>query len=125
MPRNPVGQRQFTTGLIGVLEVDGSEVTTTSAVTGLVKGQYLATVKKGSSADSNLVTITFNKPFGLVPSFLFQPKTLDCECREEGTSTKTVVTIRTLKSTNLATQVNDADFSIFVFGTEDIREGFY
>lgn len=125
MPRNPVGQRQFRESLLYVLEIKGADVTTSFAKAGLVKGKHIADVKKGTSGDANLVTIRFNSPFGLAPSFFFQPKTLNCECREEGTSTKTQVTIRTLQSTNLSTGVNDADFSVFVYGTEDIREGKY
>lgn len=123
--RYPIGQRQFLEALVAILSIDGSAVTTTLASTGLLKGQYFATIKKGTGADSNLVTIEFQNPLGMIPVFFTQMVTADCEVRPDAAPTKTGLTLRTLKSTNLATGVDDADFYLFLFGTEQIREGYY
>lgn len=123
MPRQPVGNKQFLEGLIATLKVDGSAVTTSYAKAGLDSGAFIATVKKGESADSNLVTIRFNNPLGLVPSVLIQEVTLNCVARVES-RTKNEIAIRTLQN-NYSSQANDCDFDVFVFGTEGIREGTY
>lgn len=127
MPRQPIGQKQYLEAVMLAFSVDGSAVTTGTGVsTGLLAGQHIADIKKGTAADSNLVTITLHKPLGLTSSVvLFTPRTADCECRLETTPTKTVFQVRTLKSTNLATGVDDADFDMLIFGTEGIREGEY
>lgn len=127
MPRQPVGCKQYLEGLLLGFQVDGSAVTTSTGVnTGLLAGQHLATIKKGTAADSNLVTITLNRPLGLTtPIVLFTPITADCECRLETTPTTTVIQVRTTKSSNLATGVDDADFNMLIFGTEGIYEGSY
>lgn len=121
--RNPVGQRQFLDAFIGSVRVDGSAVTTTLASTGLIKGTHIATVKKGTAADSNLVTIRLNKPLGLSPSIFIQEETLDCVARTESRGLQEI-TIRTLELDG-TTQEDDADFEVFFFGTEHIREGQY
>lgn len=123
--RNPVSQRQYLTLTGYLLQIDGSEVTTSDAKTGLVVGRHVATVKKGTSADSNLVTITLRWPYGIIPQVLFQPRTLDCECRLEEDPTKTVIKVRTVKSSDTTQKVDDADFTVLVLGTEDSREGAY
>ncbi len=120
-----VKAKQFLSADVLVLEVDGSEVSSSVANgAGLVGGgKHIATAIKGTAADANLVTITLNEPFGLAPHVLFQSKTLDCECRLEATPGLRSFQVRTLKSTDLTTGVNDADYTIFVFGTREIREG--
>lgn len=125
--RNPVTQRQYLEGLLMAFKVDGSVVTTTAGVnTGLLVGQHLATIYKGTAANSNLVTITLRKPLGLLPYCVkFQSVTLDCVCRLEAAVTKTVIQVRTLLHSNLATGLDDADFEMFIFGNEGIREGLY
>lgn len=124
--RQPVGCKQFLEGLCEVFRVVGATVTTTAGVnTGLSKGQHLAKIVKGTGVDSNLVTITLNQPFGMIPAVFFQAETLDCECRIDVEPTLTVIKVRTLKSTNLATKVDDANFTMFLFGTEGIYEGSY
>ena len=124
MARQPVGCRQFLEGLIAVLEVDGSDVTTSYAKTGLDRGMHIATIKKGAGADSNLVTIKLNSPLGLAPSVLIQEITLDCVARLEKATTKQIIQIRTLELDGV-TKEDDADFTVFIFGTEQIREGCY
>ncbi len=126
MPRNPVGQRQFLSANLIAFRVDGSDVSAVATSNaGLLVGKYQGTVVKGTSSDANLVTFTFKSPLGQPPLVFFQPITADCECRLEGEPTKTGFAVRTLKSTNLATAVNDADFCALVVGSEDIREGRY
>lgn len=123
--RNPVTQRQYLEGLLMAFKIDGSAVTTSAAKTGLLVGQHLATIYKGTAANSNLVTITLNKPMGLLPfTVLFQPVTLDCLCRLETDVTKTVIQVRTLELDGV-TQEDDADFEMFIFGNEGVREGLY
>ena len=124
MARQPVGCRQFLEGLIAVLEVDGSDVTTSYAKTGLDRGMHIATIKKGTGADSNLVTIKLNSPLGLAPSVLIQEITLDCVARLETAPTKQIIQIRTLELDGV-TKEDDADMTVFIFGTEQIREGCY
>lgn len=125
MARQPLYQAQFLESLCMVFEIDGSAVTTSDNVsTGLLKGQHLAYIKKGSGADSNLVTITLRRPFGLAPSVLYQPITLSCIPRDNAAPTTSVITIRTLAS-DFTSQANDCDLRVFVFGTEGIREGKY
>jgi len=126
-PRNPVGQRQFLTGLLAAFKITGASVTTSSGVnTGLDIGQHLATIKKGSGADSNLVTVTFRNPLGMTPIVLFQPITLDCAARiESGYPTKSIIQFRTFLHSNLATKLDDANLIAYVYGTEEIREGNY
>ncbi len=125
MARQPLHQAQFLEALCMVFEIDGSAVTTSENVsTGLVKGQHLAYIKKGTSSDSNLVTLTLKRPFGLAPSPLYQPITLDCICRDDVAPTVSVIKIRTLELDG-TTQENDADFRVYLFGTEGIREGKY
>lgn len=121
--RQPVSQRQFTDGLVATVGVDGSEVTTDYAQAGLTAGKYIADVKKGTAADSNLVTIRFKDPFGIAPEVLIQEKTLNCVARVESVGLQEIA-IRTLQS-NYASQANDCDFVMFVYGTEGIREGKY
>lgn len=124
--RNPVTQRQYLEGLFMAFKIDGSAVTTSAAKTGLLVGMHLATIYKGTAGNANLVTITLNKPLGLLPyTVQFQAVTLDCECRLETDVTKTVIQVRTLLNSNLASACNDADFDMFVFGNEGIREGLY
>lgn len=125
MARQPLHQPQFLGGLCMVFKVDGSVVTTDDGVnTGLLIGQHLATIKKGTSGDANLVTITLNRPLGQVPSVFFQEITLDCVAREETAPTNQVIQVRTLELDG-TTAENDADFYVFVFGNEGIREGKY
>lgn len=121
--RQGIGQRQFLEGLVAVLEIDGSAVTTTYAQAGLLGGLYIADVKKGAGADSNLVTVQFKSPFGLVPRAFYQAITLNCVPRTEA-STVSTLAVRTLQN-DLATKADDCDFLIFVYGTEGIREGKY
>lgn len=116
---------QYLSALVAVIRVDGSAVTTSYAKTGLVVGQHLATVKKGTSADSNLVSIQLNFPLGLAPEVWIQEHTLDCVARLEAATTKAgLIQIRTLELDG-TTAENDADFTVFVFGTKEIREGYY
>lgn len=121
--RNPVGQRQFLAAVLASIRVDGSEVTTSFSKTGLIKGQHIATVKKGTSSDSNLVTIRLNNPLGMVPSVLIQEETLDCVARVESRGLQEFA-IRTLELDG-STVEDDADFEVFLIGTEEIREGQY
>lgn len=124
MPRKNIAQAQFLESKLIVFQVDGSVVTTGAGVnTGLLVGLHVATILKGTGADSNLVTITLNRPYGIAPSVMFQPRTLDCECRLDVDTTKTVIKVRTLKSSDLTAKVDDADFTMLVFGTEGIYEG--
>ena len=122
--REPVTQRQFLEAQDIVLKIDGSEVTTTASKAGLTVGKHVATVKKGTGADSNLVTITLTSPLGMAPTVFFQPVTLDCLCREEVAPTKSVIQVRTLELDGV-TQEDDADFNVLIKGTEGIREGKY
>lgn len=125
MARQSLHQPQFLEALCMVFEIDGSAVTTSENVsTGLLKGQHLAYIKKGAGADSNLVTITLRRPFGLPPSVLYQPITLACVPRDNAAPTNSVITIRTLAVDHIA-QANDCDLRVFLFGTEGIREGKY
>lgn len=121
--RQPISQRQFIDGLVAVIRVDGSEVTTTYAQTGLLTGKHIADVKKGTAGDANLVTIRFKAPFGLAPEVFIQPVTVNCVPRPE-TVGLSEIAIRTLQSDH-ATAANNCDFVIFVYGTEGIREGKY
>lgn len=125
--RKPVSNRQFLDSEVLVLSVDGSAVTTSDNVsTGLLKGQHQCYIKKGTGGDSNLVTITFKKPiWGVAPSFFAQCVTADCEVRQNADPTVTTIAVRTLKSTNLATGVVDADFHLFIFGPTVNKEGNY
>jgi hypothetical protein len=125
MPRNPIGQRQFLEGIQHLFQVDGSAVTTSFATTGLTTGKYLATIKKGAAADSNLVTIRLNAPLGRIPDVLFSPITLNCQARlEVADTTNQLIVFRTFQSDH-STKADDCDLSLFVFGTEGIYEGSY
>lgn len=125
MARQPLYQPQFLESLCMVFEIDGSAVTTSENVsTGLVKGQHLAYIKKGTSSDSNLVTITLRRPLGLAPSVFYQPITLDCTARDDVAPTTSLIKIRTLELDGVTVE-DDADLRVFVFGTEGIREGKY
>ena len=121
--RQPTSNRQFLTSLIAAFKIDGSDVTTTYAKTGLLKGLYIGTVKKGAAADSNLVTLRLNNPLGLAPFVLIQPVTLNCVPREESVGVQEIA-IRTLQS-DYATKADDCDMVVYLFGTEGIREGSY
>lgn len=123
--RRDVHSRQYQESEILALEIDGSAVTTTSSQAGLIKGLHAADVKIGAGADSNLVTITLKRPFGMVPQVLLQPRTLDCALRLEEEPTKTVIKVRCLLHSNLATGLDDADFNIFILGNLGILEGNY
>lgn len=105
-----------------VLEIDGSAVTTSYSNVGLLRGKHLATVKKGTGADSNLVTIKFKKPFGVTPNFVCDPITVDCMCRRDAASTNTLMYVRTLTAIGTG-QKDDADFTVLVFGSTGQREG--
>lgn len=125
MARQPLHQPQFLEGLCMMFKIDGSAVTTSDGVsTGLLIGQHLATIKKGTSSDANLVTITLRRPLGQVPAILMQEITLDCVAREETAPTNQVIQIRTLELDGVTAE-DDADFYLFVFGNEGIREGKY
>lgn len=114
---------QYLEGIIAIFKVDGSAVTTSDGVnTGLTMGQHLATIKKGTGADSNLVTITLRHPLGQTPGVIFQEITLDCICREETAPTKTVIQVRTLEL-DATTQEDDADFYVFLVGSKGIHNG--
>ena len=121
--RQSIGQRQHLEGLLAILEVDGSAVTTAFAQAGLLSGLHIADVKKGAGADSNLVTVQFKFPFGMNPKAFYQAITLNCVPRTETTALNSIA-IRTLQN-DLATKADDCDFLIFVYGTEGIREGKY
>ena len=120
----PVVSRQHLMTETIVLGVTGATVTTSDSSTGLNYGANLATIKKGVSADSNLVTITLKHPLGLVPRVLIQEKTLDCVARLETTPTRTVIQIRTMELDGV-TKEDDADFDVYVYGTRELREGDY
>lgn len=121
--RNPVGQRQFLDSIQYAIRVDGSAVTTSFSSTGLIKGQHIATVKKGTAADSNLVTIRLKFPLGMIPSLFYQEETVDCICRTESRGLQEFA-VRTLELDG-TTQEDDADFEVFVVATEQYREGAY
>lgn len=116
--RGRVRNRQFLRPLLMVLEVDGSAVSTTESTDGLDRGTHVATIYKGTGADSNLVTITFKRPFGTIPQVVFQEITLDCVCRLEAAATKTGLQVRTLELDGV-TKEDDADFQVFLFGSDD------
>ena len=116
---------QYLSAELMVLEVDGSAVTTSYAKDGLVVGQHLATIKKGTSGDSNLISIQLNFQLGLTPKVFIQEKTLDCVARLEAEPTKAgLIQIRTLELDGV-TGEDDADLSILVVATKEIREGYY
>lgn len=120
----PVVSRQHLMTELLIFEIDGSDVTTSYAATGLDYGSHLATIKKGSAADSNLVTIRLRNPLGLVPKVIFQPLTVDCTCRLDAASTKQIIQVRTLTLAGSAKK-DDADFVMMVYGTRELREGNY
>ena len=115
--RGHVYNRQFRAPVVGIFEIDGSAVTTDYAQDGLLCGLHIADVKKGSGADSNLVTLRLKRPLGTIPQVKFQPITLDCECRLEETPTDTLIKVRTLELDGV-TKEDDADFVIFLFASE-------
>lgn len=112
-----IWNRQFLSPLLAVLHVDGSAVTTTTARDGLLKGQYVAQIKKGAGGDANLVTIDFERPFGKEPQVLIQEITVDCHARLEAAPTKSQVQIRTLELDGVTAE-NDADMYVFIFAPE-------
>jgi len=123
--RNPVSQRQFLEMQVMHFKVVGASVTTSDGVsTGLSIGQHLATIKKGTGASSNLVTITLKSPLGMIPGVLLTERTLDCEARLETDPTVSVIQVRTMKLDGV-TKADDANFEMTLIGTEGVREGKY
>jgi hypothetical protein len=110
-------QRQFKHPRCLVLDVDGSDVTTSYGNAALDCGKHCATVKKGADADSNLVTIKLKKRLGAAPQVLIQENTLDCLARLEVAVTVDEIQIRTLELDGV-TKEDDADFTVFLFGPD-------
>ena len=105
------------------IRVDGSAVSTTAGTGGLLTGAKDVTVVKGTSADSNLVTITLNTAsareihvVGVVEL------TADCSARLEELPTTSVVKIRTVENDASGTKKDDADFDITILVFEDADE---
>jgi len=113
-----VRNRQFNSSLLLALTVDGSAVQADFEATGLDNGLYVATIKKLGA----VFTIKLNKALGRPPIVLTQAITLDCVVRQTiGTSlTEIVLTTYTLAG---AGGTGDEDFSVLIFGTEEIVEG--
>lgn len=127
MPRNPIGQRQFLEGIVAAFQIDGSAVGTSYSTDGILSnyGKFLATVKKGTAGDSNLVTLRLNSPLGLTPHVLFAPITLNCIARIVAADmTNQLIVFRTYQS-DFTTKADDCDLTVFLFGTEGIYEGSY
>jgi hypothetical protein len=108
------------------LQVTGASVSTTAGQGGLTIGKFVATIKKGSSTDDNLFTITFARAFGLVPTYLTQPIDDDLKLREDGTvvPTKALLALRATKVSD-GSRLTNAKFYVHIFGTPEIREGNY
>lgn len=122
--RQSVGQRQFIDSLIATLRIDMSLITTSYSNAALTEGKHIATVKVGSGADSNLVSIRLANALGRNMSLYFQEVTLDCMCREDTAPGNQVATVRVLKLDGVTKQ--DAGvFNAWIFGTEGILEGNY
>jgi hypothetical protein len=113
--------QQYTDPELLVLEIDGSEVTTSLANTALLKGKHIAKVMKGEGDDSNLVTIQLNLPAGIAVTAFFQEITVDCICRREEAETKNTIKVRTLELDG-TTKEDDADFIVLVALTRGILE---
>lgn len=109
--------RQFKRPCVLAFQVDGSDVTTSYANTGLDIGKHIATVKKGAGADSNLVTIKLNRQMGYPPFPVIQEITVDCTARVEVATTVDTIAIRTLELDGV-TKEDDADFNLLLFSAE-------
>lgn len=112
--------RQFTSALVAVLTVDGSDVTADFAPTGLDNGLHVAKIKKAGA----VFTIQLNKALGMTPQVFIQPHTLDCVVRPTNVSswTKREIELTAYSLAGGAGSGNE-DFTVWVFGTEGIVEG--
>lgn len=105
------------------IRVDGSAVTTTTSTTGLLVGAKDVQVKKGTSTDSNLVTITLNSSSArLIHVVGIVPLTADCVARLDALPTVDVVTVRTVDNDASGTKIDDADFDITILVYEEADE---
>ena len=95
--------------------IDGSVVTTSAAVTGLLEGEFDMTVVKGSGGASNEVTFAFDRAFARVPVIVCTPITTNCHCEIKSVST-TGCLIETFEVADGTTGVDDADFHMIVMG---------
>lgn len=95
--------------------VDGSVVTTSAAATGLLEGEFDATVAKGSGGTSNEVTFTWNSAFKRVPVIVATPITTNCHIEIKSVTTTGCV-IETFQVADGTTAVDDADFHMTVMG---------
>lgn len=97
-----------------ILQVDGSVVTTSNAVTGLLQGSAHAKVSKGTGGTSHVVTITFNKSFAAVPSCTVTSLVANVQFLVVPTVSGVVIT--TTESDDNTTGKDDADFILCIDG---------
>ena len=101
---------------VGILiaQVDGSAVTTTSAVTGLLQGSQHVKVKKGSGGTSNVVTVALNE--SLVGVAMVVPVAITANVQFKTVSTAAGAVITVTESDDNSSGVDDADFMMLIVG---------
>lgn len=92
--------------------IDGSAVGASAGSAGLDgRGKYLCTISKAA----NVVTINWTPAFGSVPYVHFQPDVGQSDTSVEiVSSTASQLVFQTVKMSNPATAVNNADLKVFV-----------
>lgn len=117
-----VHQRQYLDMVLAHFKIHGADVSSSTAGSaGLLKGSHIGTVIKAA----NQLTFVLAKPLGLIPGVFFQARTLDCAIRLNTDPTLNTIVVNTFLNSNLSTPLNDADFEMFLVGTEGIYEGRY
>lgn len=117
-----VHQRQYLDMILAHFKIHGADVSSVKPdVTGILRGSHIGKVQK----TANQLVFTLNRPLGLIPGVFFQARTLDCAIRLATDPTLSVITVNTFLNSNLSSALNDADFEMFLVGTEGIYEGSY
>lgn len=117
-----VTNRQFVEMVSQRFKIHGASVSSSATGTaGLLIGNHIATVIKSA----NQLTFTLAKPLGMIPSVIFQPRTLDCAVRLVSDPTFNTIVVATFLASSLSTPLNDADFDMWIDGTEGLYEGRY
>lgn len=95
--------------------VDGSAVTTSAAATGLLEGEFDATVVKGTAGAANEVTFAWTPVYKRVPVVVATPITTGVHI-EIKSVTATGCVIETFSVADGTTISSDADFHMLVMG---------